>query len=361
MDTTQLFDKFYVFLMSKYRSFCCNKSNKHYRKLLKMHNIPYKKLSKQQKEQIDNIYKGFGKYDYNTHRLVYSTTNRFDPYIMPEKLFRTEVELKLNSPSFKNAWSDKSYFDFFFPDVKFVNTIYRNIAGVLFDKDFNKADKQEAITFLQQLDSFVIKPSIDNGIGKGVRLVKKGEDLDKVLASYGKDYVIQEVFRQHSTLSQFNKSSVNIVRYISLMIDGEVYPVMAALRCGAEGSFNDNCITEDGMGMFVIGIDNDGKLKSEAFHSCGKKINRCPNGTEFNGVTIPSFDKMTKIVKNVHKYLGHFGFVGWDFVVDENGTPAIMEYNIKGPGVLYYQYANGPLLGKYTQTVLDYCKNKKKL
>ena len=134
---------------------------------------------------------------------------------------------------------------------------------------------------------------------------------------------------------------------------------MCALRCGGEGAISDNTITKDGMGMFVIGIDENGKLKSEAFHSCGKRIIRCPNGTEFNGKSIPGFNKMKDIINEYHSKLAYFGFVAWDFVIDESGNPKIMEYNIKGPGMLYYQYVNGPLFGEHTDLVIDYIKRNK--
>ena len=160
-------------------------------------------------------------------------------------------------------------------------------------------------------------------------------------------------------ISEFNPSSVNVVRYISIFINGKVVPIMAALRCGAAGSFNDNSITADGLGMFVVGIDDNGVLKDRAYHSCGKQIERCPNGTEFAGKTIPGFEKMKDIIVDLHSKMAHFGFISWDFVIDTEGNPKVMEYNIKGPGVLYYQYANGPLLGDYTGEVIKWLKNER--
>ncbi len=362
MSVNNIFDKFYLSVIKNYRIFCTNNSFRHYSKLLKLHNIPRKRLTRQQKKAVDNVWKGCGKYDYKTHRLVYSVTGKFDPKVMSEKLFRSKIEMELNHQTFKNAWSDKSYFSFWFDKDLFPTNIIENINNVFYDRDYNVISAEHALELISKYDNVIVKPSLDTGFGKGVSLIKNCADKNNVketLSQYKMNYIVQEVFKQHELLASFNSSSVNVVRFISLFLDGEVYPVMCALRCGAEGSISDNYISKDGMGMFVIGIDENGFLKNEAYHSCGKRITVCPNGVEFAGKEFPGYHKMVDIIRKHHSKLPYFGFVGWDFAVDENGNPHIMEYNIKGPGVLYYQYVNGPLLGKYTEMIVDRFKNKK--
>lgn len=356
MNATNVFDRFYLFLMKQYRIICANQSFKHYSKLLRMHGIPCKKLTREQKKQVDAVWKGVGKYDYKTHRLVYSVTGKFDPKVMPEKLFRTKIEMELNEQTFKNAWSDKSFFSFWFDKKIFPTNIVINVNGTYYDSNYNVVKEAEALQLIAKHDKAIIKPSLDSGFGRGVLLIdncKSADAVKKTLASYGKNYVVQEVLKQHPMLSAFNPSSVNVVRFISMFIDGEVYPVMCALRCGGEGAISDNSVTADGMGMFVIGIDENGNLKDKAYHSCGKSITTCPNGEEFAGKAFPGYDKMVDMLIECHKKLPYFRFVGWDFAIDSEGNPRIMEYNIKGPGLLYYQYVNGPLLGKYTDMIIE--------
>ena len=109
--------------------------------------------------------------------------------------------------------------------------------------------------------------------------------------------------------------------------------------------------------MFVIGVNNDGTLKDEAYYSCGEKLTEAPNGQSFAGLQLPNFQQALSLTTQVHEALPHFGFVAFDVCFDEDGSPRIMELNIKGPGVLYYQYANGPLFGDRTQEVIDtFCK-----
>lgn len=361
MNATDIFDKFYVSVIKAYRAKCIFDSNRHYKKLLKMHGIPFKKLTQTQKREIDKIWKGCGRYDYTTHRLVYSVSGKFDPRVVSEKLFRSKIEIELNHQTFKNAWSDKSYFSWWYDKDLFPTNIVVNVNNAFYDNNYNLVSEDEAIELISKHDKAIIKPSLDTGFGKGVSLIKECSNKDTVrqtLNKYHKNFVVQEVLEQHPMLSEFNKSSVNVIRFISLFIDGEVHPVMCSLRCGGEGSICDNTITKEGLGMYVIGIDENGKLRDEAYHSCGKRITRCPNGTEFAGKELPGYNKMKEIILEHHKRMAYFGFIGWDFAIDKNGEPRIMEYNIKGPGVLYYQYVNGPLFGKYTDTIVEHFKKK---
>lgn len=353
------FLKLQEFLTIKYRQFFVKKADKKHFKQLKENGIPIKKLSKEQKHQINVIYKGMGKYNYNTHKLVYSVTGKFDPRIVPETLFRTKLEIKLNKGDFKYAWDDKSYSDVFLPYVKFPKLIFRNISGVFYDENFNVISKQQVIDSLIQKENFVIKKSYDSGFGEGVKLVIPSKDnIDKIIDDFKIDFIIQDVFKQNEIMAQFNSSSVNIIRYNSLLINGRVFPLSATLRVGASGAFNDHSIFDDGKGMVVIGLDKNGKLKDKAYYACGVLANNDFHIKSFEGIQIPGFNEMTKIIIDSHKRLGYFGFIGWDFAVGKDGKPVVMEYNLNGAGVLYYQYTNGPLFGEYTELVMEYLKNK---
>jgi hypothetical protein len=293
---------------------------------------------------------------YATHELVYSVTGEFNPRVCSELLFRTKVEFAINDQRLKHAWTDKNYFEYFFPNEDFPVAIVRNIAGVFYDNAYNVITEEKAKNLIAKYEKYAIKPTIDNGFGKNVRMITRTDDINAVFAQYGRDYIIQEIMEQYAPIAELNPSSVNVIRLISLFVNGRVSPIMAALRCGAPGSFNDNCITADGRGMFVIGITEDGKLKDRAFHSCGEKISCAPNGANFTGMQIPNYESIKKLTSDVHSKLAHFGFIGFDIAIDKNGKPVIMEYNLRGPGVLYYQYVNGPLFGDRTDEIISIVK-----
>lgn len=81
----------------------CNSTAKHYYKMLREHNIPIKHLTSQQKNQIKKVWGDWIRSDcFATHELVLSVTGEFDPYICPEMVFRTNLELQLNN--FQLKW-----------------------------------------------------------------------------------------------------------------------------------------------------------------------------------------------------------------------------------------------------------------
>lgn len=334
-----------------------NKSAKHYFKMLDEHNIPIRRLSAEQKKAVKAVWGDRIKSNcYATHELVYSVTGRFDPYVCPEMLFRTHIELKMNNFQLKYGFSEKNYFDLMFPDEPMPKTVLRNINGVLLNGDYQPVDGEQIKKLLADYEELIVKPSIENGVGRGVKLYEKAQ-FDEIFKDYKHDYLVQERLTQHSSVSALNPSSINVVRVISLSLNGKVSPVNCTIRCGATGAITDNLVTKDGRGMYVIGVNKDGTLKDEAFFSCGERITVAPNGQNFAGVRLPNFDKALEMTTRIHEKLPHFGFVAFDVCFDEDGSPRIMELNIRGPGVLYYQYTNGPLFGERTQEVIDYyCK-----
>lgn len=332
-------------------------SAKHYFSMLKEHDIPVKRLTAAQKKEVNKVWNGCVQSNgFATHELVYSVTGKFDPYICSEMLFRTKIELAMNNFQMKFGFSEKNYFDMLFPKEPMPHTIVRNINGVLLDSQYCPITANEAKTILAKYEKVIVKPSIENGCGRSVKLYTQDMygDIEK---DFKRDFCIQEVLTQYPAIAALNASSINVVRVVSLSLNGVVSPVNYTLRCGATGAVTDNFVTKDGRGMFVIGVKPDGILKDEAYYSCGEKITVAPNGAQFAGIQLPNFKDALAMTTRMHEKLPHFGFVAFDVCFDEDGTPRIMEFNIRGPGVLYYQYANGPLFGDRTQEVIDfYCK-----
>ncbi len=339
------------------RKMGAERSAKHYFSMLEANGMEIKRLNVEQKEQVKEAWNGHvTKKGLATHELVYSVTGRFNPYICSELLFRTKIELAMNDFKLKFGFSDKNYFDMMFPNEPMPHTLVRNINGVFLNRDYRPISEDEIKGILAPYEKVIVKPSIDNGFGKSVKLYEQ-KDFDKIGNDYSRDYLIQEVLTQHASVSALNASSINVVRVVSLSLNGKVSPVNYGLRCGAAGAITDNFITKDGRGMFVIGVEADGTLKNEAFYSCGEKITVAPNGAEFAGVKLPNFKEALEMTTRMHEKLPHFGFIGFDVCFDADGSPRIMELNMRGPGVLYYQYANGPLFGERTQEVIDcFCK-----
>ncbi len=307
-------------------------SAKHYFNMLDRAHITVKRLTSEQKEQVNDIWRGNVKgFGFATHELVQSVTGKFEPYICSELVFRTKIELALNNFQLKYGFSEKNYFDKLFSGEPMPKTVIRNINGVFLDEFYKPITDKEYVEILSKYDSVIVKPSIENGFGRSVMLYKNGE-YENIRKNFKKDYLIQEVLRQHSSISALNESSINVLRVISLSMNGNVSPVNCALRCGAAGAITDNSVTKDGRGMFVVGVDSDGFLKNEAYHSCGERITVAPNGQNFVGVQLPNFKEALAMTTRMHEQLPHFGFIGFDVCFDEDGAPRIMELNFRGAG-----------------------------
>ena len=355
MNKKKIINDFLMYLRSYNKWNITQNSNKDRFEDLKRHNIPIKKLSPAQKAEIDAIYKKYGyKYSYDTHILTYSVTGEFDARIIPEDMFRASLEYKLNSIEHKFVMSDKNYFEMYMPENKFPDVLIRNIEGVLYDKDRKIITEEEAENILSDYEKVVVKPSVENGSGRGVELVTVKEK--SVTKSFKKNYIVQKLIEQHPSLSAFNESSVNVVRVTTMFMGGDVFHLSSAFRFGGEGAFTDNTVTKDGKGMTVVGIDEDGKLKEKGYFSCGLSTEKSHSGITLKGYEIPKFKEMVDLAIKQHSRFPFIKVIGWDFTVDKDGNIITVEYNIKAPGVLYYQWVNGPLFGDRTKEILDEIK-----
>lgn len=333
---------------------------KHYQQL-KDHDIPIRKLSKEQKQQIIDVWgKQCGK-DYYTHELVYSITGEFDPYICSVTLFGTDIEFALNRKYHTGAWSDKNYFDKFFPSTPMPYTIVRNIHGVFYDHDYNIIDMDTAINNLSGYDYVCIKPSLTSGGGLGVKKLAVDENLADTIKSYGKNFIIQEIIQQHPAISAINESSVNTIRMITLFLNGKITVLNAIMRFGAMGAFNDNSKDNDGMGRFIIGVTDDGHLKNVGYYGCGKSLSVSPSGAEFAGLKIPGYEKAKELAISVHSQMPFARLSAFDIAIDKDGEPKMVEYNLMGIGTYYYQISSGPLFGDRTQELIDTLRKEEKL
>lgn len=350
--------KSFVYLQKIYRLQIIKRSYSDYKKYIIMSGKDIMTLSRSQKKDVDSIYKKYGyDYSYRTHELCMTVTGKFDPYIFPEDLFRTTIEYALNNQEVRAGWSDKNYFDQILPKTYTAEILIRNINGVFYNSDFQIISKEQATDSVKKYDKFVIKPSTETGFGREVCKYEKPYNVEKIFREYKKNFCVQSLIRQHKIFSSLNESSVNVIRAITLFIDGKCEFLSGTVRCGAPGSFIDMTKTSNGKGMLVIGIDEDGCFKDRAYYQNGEYINVMPNGFQFAGKEIPNWDEMKNVLINCHKKMPHFGFIGWDIAINENGKPIIIEYNVTGPGVLYYQYTNGPLFGNRTEQILNYVKN----
>ena len=353
MSIIQAYRKLDAFAHAVFSILFSKKYTRHYRMMYKENGIKLKKLTKQQKKEVRTCW-GLKRFcvDYSTHELYYSVTGEFDPRVCSEMLYRVKIDPLLNERKVNYAWDDKNYFDCFFPDVKFPFTLVRNIYGSFLDREYQLLKKDDVKEIVSSNLPVIIKPSQESGLSKNVEIIEEKDDIDKMLDRFHTNYIVQRVVEQCDEFKLFSPRSVNIMRIITVIIDGKPQFMSASLRANTENAIADNRITADGRGMLVIGINRNGTLKETGIYSCGVQMHSLPNGVVFSGFNIPSFEKAVQMALKAHERMPMLRAVGWDITIDKNYEPLIIEYNLKGMGIYLYQLANGPLFGEYTQDIV---------
>lgn len=293
------------------------------------------------------------------HRWYTGCNGIKDVRYIPENYFYDVIEQYYNDMSLEPAYVDKGMFKKLYSDLKQPETVIVNMNGIFYDEDYNVISNKEAITRLKQVDRVIIKPTRDSGGGKNVRFVNTKDFSDdkccELFNSYGKDFIVQLPLKQHPDLAALHKESINTIRVMSLLEDGKVSILSTIIRMGV----GDACVDNECSGGINCGVDQDGHLSDIAYDGSGKIYKQHPQGCVFNTCTIPSYNKIIEVIKKQHKKLPYFGLVSWDFTVDPEGNPIMIELNLNWCGLNFHQLHHGPLFGDRTDEILNCITNRR--
>jgi hypothetical protein len=313
-----------------------------------------KKLTKEQKEEIQQYYKSIigKKVTLYSHEYFYSRTGIYSKEYVPKSLYHVDLQPKANMVPYRDAYADKNMVDVLLPNVKHPHTILKRMNGYFYFEN-KPVSKQEAINLCQNISHAIIKPVLNHS-GRGVRAVEikdgitnlKDWKVEQLFDKYGQNFQIQERLKQHERMNELNPTSVNTIRILTYRSDMEVLLIYSVVRIGRKGKVIDN---QSAGGISAI-IGEDGKLGKYAFGGYSDdKVEKTDIGTVLEGFEIPSYFKAIETVKQLHYQLPFFNLIGWDVAIDEEGDPVIIEWNAD-PGLS--QSAYGPGFGKYTERIL---------
>lgn len=307
---------------------------------------------KEYKEIILPYREKFGKkpkkYWYN---IFSDREQKVDPRYIPDDYFYGEIIPYYSNTQFRRYAEDKCMYDVIFPNLNKPETIIKNIAGVFYDSKMNIIDQEKAVNIcLNYSDNFLVKPSIDTGEGRLIKFFDKN-NVDKnqiieTINSLKSNFIFQEEVIQNKVLSELNPSSLNTIRVVSFLFEGQVHILSSILRIGAEGNKVDNV----GAGGFACPIKESGWLKEKGVNRKAQWVEKNNFGKKFSDIKVPSYDKIIRLIKNEHLKLAHFKLIGWDFSVSIEGEPIFIEYNVC-PGS--NQISCGPTFGELTEKVLE--------
>lgn len=132
------------------------------------------------------------------------------------------------------------------------------------------------------------------------------------------EWIIEELIEQDPTLSAFNSSSINTVRFPSFKKNGVVECVYPCMRFGRVGSIVDNA----GQGGVFVSIDqNTGEIISDAYDEKGNVFVSHPDSkVAFQGFRVPQWADLIELVKKAHLALPDDQvYVAFDFALSDKG------------------------------------------
>lgn len=347
-NSRKMLDSIYNGIEGKYRAFQSYRSAK--RRVRNMSNC--ENFRKEYKEIVKPYWKKYGvKPSIVWYQLWCSRKKEVDPQFIPDSLWYSKILPYYSNMQFRRALEDKNYHAVWFDDVKRPETVVRNVAGVFYDADYQIITRAAAVEKCLNYKNCLVKPSIDSGEGRLIRFFDREENLtaesvEKVFDEFGANFLVQQVIRQHPSLAQLNPDSINTIRVISFLYEGEVHILSSIVRIGKANSRVDNF----GAGGTQCSILLGGQLADEAVNKKMEWGTVSMSGVPYAEIRVPSYDKIIDIIVEKHKKLAHFKLIGWDFSVDENEEPVFIEYNIC-PGT--NQEEGIPTFGNLTDEVLD--------
>ena len=319
------------------------------------------RLTRAQRKEIQDFYtKYYGKKIPTAwHRLYQSYTGVFRYDYIPEILFCTLYEPKANPYRRAEFLEDKNILPLVFSGleengIRVPRVLLSCIEGDLRGADGRALTESAAVDLLKAVhEKAVFKKSVYTNSGKDVRIaVPADTDLEKLLGSLGKNYIVQEYIQQCAELRKLNPSSVNTFRVPTYRLDGRIYNAPVSLRLGRSGADRDN-IHYGGIG---IGVREDGSLKKTAFTEFGQRFDAHPDtGVVFEGYRIPGAgERLRAAARLLHEKVPFLGVISWDLTIDSDGMITLIELNAAGQSAGLPQRVNGePFFGENTARVLE--------
>ncbi len=322
----------------------------------------------QKKEVLDFFRENYGeKIPLTWHRHYTAFTGHFDKAFFPELLYIPEFEHFMNLwPEYAKVFADKNVLPLLAEraDVRMPKTILSCTKGMLRDShDYLLHSIPEIGGGKMKIFA---KPTVNSCSGKGCRLLliengkekETGMSVTELCSTMGDDFVFQEVQKCHESISAINPSSVNTFRVITYRWKNKIEHTPSIMRIGQGGSHLDNAHAG---GMFIA-IDDDGKLHEKAITEFRKEYQQHPDtGYNFANGCIPLFPKVLKAAKRMHMMMPQIGVVNWDFTIDEDGCPVLIEANLEGGSIWLIEMAHGCApFGERTAEILQWMRKMKK-
>lgn len=288
---------------------------------------------------------------------------------MPESLCHNRIEPVLNPVAYRAYYEDKNIYDRLFPREWLPATLLRNLGGRWTDADYAPVDMPDDGLFYRlcaPCRRIVVKPSVESGSGRGVRLFTRNDDglyrqpgepevLTCALLTrlYGRDFIVQEALSQSEFMAGFCASSVNTLRvttYRSVTTEQSVI-LRIVLRIGSEGS----CVDNFPGGGTIVGVHLSGRVDDKAYNEHGHLF-PVRHASAASPLLLPQIEAVGEFALKVARRIDHHRLLALDIALDTDQQPRLIEFNVSSYSLPMVQMTTGPAFGSYTDEIIDYCR-----
>lgn len=299
-----------------------------------------------------------------------------DSNLVPEFVLHQVIEPIFLPEVFKGFYNDKNMYDKLLPKDYLAESLVRCIGGIFTDGDYSviyHIDDSYLTKICNKCNKVIAKPTLDTGNGNSI-LLWELKDVEYVpighsikfsvasLTSYYKsgNFVVQKCLEQSAFTAQFNETSVNTFRIFTYksVQDNLPHVTRVVFRMGKKNSYIDN---SHGGGRF-IGVNTDGSFANSFVLDADGNQYRTFNGIDFSSkvFVVPDFDRVIAFSKSVSEKIFHNRTLDLDVMIDKDGNPKLIEFNVDMCSPWLYQFSTGSVFGKYTDEVIDYIESKLK-
>ena len=249
----------------------------------------------------------------------------------------------VNEKKYWPIMSDKE--QFYNKYRKYISRKIMHVTSVSQYKDFFK--------LCEDVGEIIVKP-INGEKGRGIHklYVRNEKEINVAWREcLDNNLLVEEVIKQSDKIASFNSPSINTIR-IATAIDKKGIPhIMAAvIRVGANGSITDNASA----GGLFAGIDvNTGIIISKGVDLQAKTYLIHPTtNMPFLGFQIPNWEKLKELALEVAGVMPEMRYIGWDWVLLQNGNWELLEGNEPGGAHVIQQGIGRGLYNDYYNVLM---------
>jgi hypothetical protein len=192
--------------------------------------------------------------------------------------------------------------------------------------------------FLFAASDKVVYKLDSGGQGKSV-FVYDVDNFPDESAPFGNG-VFQSYIVQHPFFDAYDSQSVSTIRVTTVVDDESNVSCRAAyLRLPRNADTHVKSATAI---KVALNLDDGALYEKGCLPNWVPTAHHPDSGKEFAGQTVPNFQECVQVCVSLHKKLLFSRMIGWDVIVDENGSVAVMEWNGTHNDIKFSEAASGP-------------------